>query len=137
MMTKKKGFTLLELLVVIVIIGIFATVSFTHYVSTREDVLDKETISNLKLMRDAERICMVETGSYYPSSGSVSDIGAINTNLSLMLSGGTNRYWDYAVYSTGCVQATRYNGPNARGWYLTINDADEEPNVVDTGNHCP
>lgn len=134
-MTDKKGFTLIELVVVIIIIGIFATVSFTHYVSTREKVLDKEAISNLKLIRDAERITKVETSNYYPTSGSVSDIAAINTNLSLMLPTASNpyRYWDYVVTSTGCAYATRYNGPDTRGWYLTI-DNNGDP-LSDTS--CP
>ena len=125
------GFTLIELVVVIIIIGVFATISFTHYVSTREKVLDKEAISNLKLIRDAERICKVETASYYSSS----DISAINTNLSLMLPTASNpyRYWNYAVTSTGCGYATRYNGPNARGWYLTI-DNNGDPL---SGTSCP
>lgn len=126
-MTNKRGFTLIELLIVIIIIGVFATISITHYASIRESVVDKEAISNLKLIRDAERVFKVENGNYYPSTGSVSVIATINTNLSLMLPTGTNRYWDYTVKSTGCGQATR-NGGDSRVWSLEIGDADEEPN---------
>jgi prepilin-type N-terminal cleavage/methylation domain-containing protein len=130
-MTDEKGFTLIELVVVMVIIGIFATISFTHYVSAREKVLDKEAVSNLKLIRDGERICKVETGSYYPSSGSVTDIGTINTNLSLMLPTGSDRYLNYAVWSTGCARATR-NGSDSRSWYLAITVEDPV-----SGAGCP
>lgn len=132
-MTNKRGFTLIELIVVIIVIGVLATTAFTHYVSTKETVLDKEAISNLKLIREAERVFKVETTNYYPSSGTMSDIATINTNLSLMLPAASNRYWNYAVKSTGCGQATRYNGPNSRIWSLEINDADEEP---DAGVSC-
>jgi len=137
-MTDKRGFTLLELIVVIIIIGVFATISITHYGSTKETVLDKEAISNLKLIREAERVFKIETTNYYPSSGTESDIGNINANLGLMLRVGTpplylERYWNYTVKSTGCSQATR-NGGDGRVWYFEINDSDEEPNK---GAGCP
>ena len=133
-MTDKRGFTLLELIVVIIIIGVFATISITHYGSTKETVLDKEAISNLKLIRQAERMYNVETTNYYPvqAIGTVSDIGTINTGLSLMLPTASNRYWDYVVKYTGCSKATRYNGPNSRIWYLPVGN--EEP-ISGTG--CP
>ncbi len=121
---ERRGFTLLEILVVLIIIGILSTFAVTHYGGAKEQVLDKEAISNLKLIRAAERSFKVEMNSYYPSSSSVSNIADINQNLSLMLSNSSNRYWNYEVYSTGCAQATR-NGGDSRLWNLPV--AYEEP----------
>jgi len=132
-MTNKKAVTLMELVVVIIVIGILATVAVSHHASTKELVLDKEGISNLKLLRAAEIAFKLEMGSYYPSTGSVSDISMINQNLAFMLATGANRSWNYMVKSTGCSQATR-NGSNGRIMYLEINDADGEPNI---GGACP
>lgn len=130
-MAKKRGFTLIELLVVIIIISILTTIAVTHHVSSMERVLDREAVSNLKLIQAAERTFKVENGSYYPSSGSESNIPTINQNLFLMLPTGSNQRWNYTVKSTGCGQATR-NVAGGRSWYLTSNN-DAEPLV----GSCP
>lgn len=128
-MEVKKGFTLVEMMVVIVIIGILATIGLTQYTSTREKTLDKEAFSNLKMIRAAQKSYNMDWGNYYPapvSNSNISDsnITTINSKLKLFLHSGSNRSWNYTVNSTGCSQADRYNGP-ARSWNLTIdNDGD-------------
>jgi prepilin-type N-terminal cleavage/methylation domain-containing protein len=129
---KRAGFTLLELLTVIIIISILVTLAVTHYGGAKEKVLDKEAISNLKLIRAAERSFKVEMNNqYYPLSGNVSSIVDINQNLSIMLSNASNRYWNYIVFSNGCAQAIR-NGGDGRYWNLPV--ANEEP---DSSYTCP
>ncbi|MCM8795768.1 MAG: prepilin-type N-terminal cleavage/methylation domain-containing protein, partial [Candidatus Omnitrophica bacterium] len=59
-----RGFTLLELVVVIIIIGILATFGISQYIPARERALGKEAIANLKLIAAAERIYRMETGRY-------------------------------------------------------------------------
>lgn len=130
---RTGGFTLLEVIVVVVIIGILATLAITHYSSYKESALDKEAKADLKLIRSAERIYKMEVSTYYPSSGSESTIVNINNNLKLDLPAGANRNWDYLVKNDGCSQATRFNGPDSRSWFLAIADADGDP---DSGT-CP
>lgn len=130
-MLDKKGFTLIEMAIVIVIIGILASIALSNYFLMKENVLDKKAKSNLKMIRVAEKSYRMDTGNYYPSSGSVSDIATINQNLKLSLLSGSTRNWNYTVWSTGCSRATR-NGGDGRSWYLTIND--DEPKV---GTGCP
>lgn len=129
-MINKKGFTLLELLIVVIIIGILAGLAIPNFGKTKENALDKEAISNLKLIQAAEKWHYLEMTAYYPSSLSESNIDNINNNLKLSL---TTKNWTYTVWSTGCGRATR-NGGDGRSWYLTIDDVVGEP---DAGTGCP
>jgi len=132
-MINKKGFTLLELLLVVIIIGILASLAIVNYAKTKEYVLDKEAISNLKLIQVAEKGYYFDMNTYYPSSASESNIANINDKLKVSLPSGSNRSWNYTVWSTGCSRATR-NGGDGRSWYLTIADLGGDP---DAGAGCP
>lgn len=130
---RNNSLTLLEILIVTIIIGILSTLGFVNYARIKEDAIDKEARSNLKLIQAAEKIYRVETNRYYPASGGQSDIDTINNKLKLSLPSGSTRNWNYRVWSTGCSRATR-NGGDGRSWFLTINDSDGEP---DKGAGCP
>jgi prepilin-type N-terminal cleavage/methylation domain-containing protein len=123
-----KSFTLIELLIVLIIIGVLATISFVHQGGIRDDVLDKEARANLKLIVAAEKVYSLEMTS---ETGYLStDIGSLNRNLKLSLPAGPRRNWNYGVYAdytcptpqgpACCVEATRHNPPQGspRIWNL-------------------
>jgi prepilin-type N-terminal cleavage/methylation domain-containing protein len=130
---NKKGFSLLETLITIIIIGILSTVVIQYISAANERSLDDQAKNNLILIQRAESIYKIENHSYYPAAGSVSVITTINQNLGLFLPAGSDRAWNYEVWSTGCSRATR-NGGNGRSWFFTIADADDKP---DAGAGCP
>lgn len=132
-MKGTKGFTLIELLIIVIILGILASLATVNYTALQERTKDKEAISNLKMIRVAEMAHRMDTGNYYPSSGSESGIDNINQNLKLLLPSASTRNWNYAVWSSGCSRATR-NGGDGRSLFLTINDVNGEPDV---GAGCP
>jgi len=117
---KERSFTLLEILIVIVIVGILAGIGMASYTGVKEKTLGKEAIANLKLIASAEDLRRMETGSYYISS----NLQNINNNLKLSLSA-TN--WVYAISGTAATfSATARRG--ACVYTLTDSDADDEPN---------
>ena len=128
-MWEKKGFTLIEILVVIVIVGILAALTLPNYMAIKEKTLDREAKANLALIRAAEKIYKMEEGNYYPSSGSISTIDVINTNLRLSLPNSlpvTSRNWAYSLdnsSSTGIGVATR----SGRTWKLNAVSSSEVP----------
>lgn len=130
----RRGFTLTELVIVIIIIGILVTLAATHYGGTRERAFDREATANLKLIQAALRVYRMEGGAFFNSS----DNTVINRDLKLSLQTANPR-WNYQVDTAGCGQATRTGG--ARAWCFRIDDgfapgSDGEPHLSDC-TACP
>ena len=68
MMKKIKGFTLLEILIVVIIVGILAALAIPYYVKTAESSKAAEAYANLNALRQAEWV-------YYGKSGNFADDG--------------------------------------------------------------
>lgn len=126
---KKKGFTVLELLIVIIIVGILAGIAVPSYIKSRERAIDKEAKANLKLIIAASKIYKMENGSIYVSSV----IGNLNSSLRLALPTGSSRNWDYSTSidsNLSCARATR-NGNDSR--YFSLREDGEEPTGPNLG----
>jgi len=140
---RKCAFTLLELLIVLIVVGILATIGFVNYSGVKEEALDKEAKISLRLIMAAEQIYRMDTGNYYesenkrPPTQPQSTIN-LNNNLKLSLPTSENRTWEYATYpdmcvvSSFCVEAQRHGG-NGRLWYLLPLMEDEDPR----SGRCP
>jgi general secretion pathway protein G len=65
-MIKKinKAFTLIEVLVVVVLIGILATLAVVAISSTRMKARDAKRLADIKQMQSALELCFTEMGSY-------------------------------------------------------------------------
>lgn len=132
-MMKNFGVTLIEMLVVITVIGILATLSFTQYVSYRERALDSEAKSNLRLILAAERIRFNESDlspAQYTIPTPTNDAAGINNILKLLIPT-NNPSWNYtittyAVNTDFCAQASRNNPPAgyARSWRIRAPSTD-------------
>lgn len=144
MIKKTSGFSLMELVVVIIIIGILSTFGVTQYRAAREQALDREVQANLRLILAAERVFRMEDNNTPPRyTACVQGPAAndCNTVLRLLLPQAADRAWNYQVAwlpangQTFCAQATRTQLP-VRTWRLrspTVAIPDPQPQ---TGN-CP
>jgi prepilin-type N-terminal cleavage/methylation domain-containing protein len=130
----RKGFTLIELLVVVIIIGILAALALPGFGVSKERVLDKEAKANLALIQAAEKIYRMESGFYYPYSGSTSVIDDINQDLKVNLPvDSSSTSWTYTV-DGGSEDITAARKPSSsRVWTLTFTDS----NATCTGTECP
>jgi prepilin-type N-terminal cleavage/methylation domain-containing protein len=121
---NSAGFTLIELVVVIIIIGVLAGIALPNFTGMREHAFGKEAQANLRLIAAAERIYRLENGSYYISS----DLGLTNTNLKLSLS---EENWDYDLTGGG----NAFTATAVRG--LCTYTVDEGSDVPLPSGTCP
>lgn len=137
---NKRAFTLLELLIVVIIIGILALLFLPRFRPSKESVLNQEARSALKLIQSAEKIYRMEVGNYTAAA----DENVINNWLKLSLSNATNRAWNYTVtLGTGTrpdFNATaRRNGVEAGKYYdrtLWINSTLDDVNCTPADRFC-
>ncbi|MCX5693212.1 MAG: prepilin-type N-terminal cleavage/methylation domain-containing protein [Candidatus Omnitrophica bacterium] len=92
----KAGFTLTEILVVVIIIGILATLALPMLVKTLEKAKVGEAISNLNLIRTGQKIYFLEYGQFSPT---IDDLNIESPNLAL------SRYFYYDLDGTVPVGA--------------------------------
>lgn len=127
MRKRQRSFTLMEVVVVAIIIGILAMIAMPAYQVTREHTLGNEARANLRLIAAAERIYTMELGGAYPPSGNNITVPAtILTNLRVTLN---EINWDYSIAGTGGSNYTATADRVGTGGFLdcqyqTVNGAD-------------
>lgn len=129
---KKKwpAFTLIELIMVVVVVTILALIAIPNYSKSKNRALQKEAISNLKLMVAAERIYRMEYSTYAGCScgpGSCS----CNSVLKLMLNPAN---WIYGADASGNITANSRSF-TCQGSYSPAT-YDNEPAFVGAGLGC-
>ncbi|MBM3244216.1 MAG: prepilin-type N-terminal cleavage/methylation domain-containing protein [Candidatus Omnitrophica bacterium] len=96
----RRGFTLLELIIVIIIIGVLATLGFTQYTKMVEKGRAGEARALLGTLRTAERAYSLEYGAYtatIANMGVEAPVGCAQAT----------HYFSYACAATGTCTATR------------------------------
>lgn len=142
-MHKSLGFSLLELAIVIVIIGILATFGIAQYRSAQERALDKQAQANLRLILAAERVWRLDDNNSPPQYIACGSTVVCNSALGLLLPT-ANPSWAYRVNVQAignnpaqafAAQATRTQTPE-RFWCLREPTA-EVPDPQPTPGACP
>jgi len=115
-MKRNSGFTLIELVVVIIIVGILAAMGFTQYTKMVEKGRTAEAKAVLGALRTAQQARYLQQGSY-------TEILA-NLAVDAPISCSSTHYYSYICSATGRCTASRCTaggkGPNATVSY-TLN----------------
>ena len=61
-MLRKKGFTLVEIMIVVAIIGLLAAIAIPNFVRARTTAQTQACIANLKQIEGATQVWMLDTG---------------------------------------------------------------------------
>lgn len=100
-----RSFTLIELIMVVVIIGVLVTFAAPAFRVTRDRALENEARANLSLIQSAQRIYRMENGNFIACAAGTAYSACLNPNLKLELP--QSSAWTYASPSAGCAQAAR------------------------------
>jgi prepilin-type N-terminal cleavage/methylation domain-containing protein len=118
---RRPGWTLIELLIVVVMVGIVASLALPNYSRMKEATYDKEAIASLKLVAAAEKVYRLERG-YFSEATSTQ---AVNENLKLSLPTGNDKKWDYTITGASTISFTSTAQRGSSIW--KIDQSSEEP----------
>lgn len=152
---QRQGFTLLEMLVVIILIGILAGLGISNYSKTKEAALGKEAKANLKLIGAAERIWKMESPSPFSYTDCIcDDVTTCNRTTGtppgcnyLLRLALTASNWTYGVAVSGSGATAAFTAtatrPGTGGYldcsytYTNINLSDGVDPVPSSTTNCP
>ena len=118
----KKGFTLVELVIVIIIVGILSIVAVPIYKGYTDRAKESEGKALLGSINTAEKVYFAENNKFLGVTEST------NTNAALSLDSRANKY-----YKTFTVTASASTGDSATFTAIVTSDADLQPITLTAG----
>jgi type IV pilus assembly protein PilA len=125
-MAAKKGFTLIEIIVVLVIIGILTAIAIPNYYTSIYNSRVHGVENNLRAIAAAQSRYYEDHGNYYFSN----DFGSINSNLSLSMAS-VNDGFTYQCIAGSPLTCSATNDPN-----MTVS-VDINGNITCSSGTCP
>jgi len=111
---RSKGFTLVEVLIVVIIIGILAAIGIPQFASSIEKARGGEARAGLGHIQTAEKIYYAENDAYTDD---------LKNDLDLSL---TENYWEFEIITgegTYDATATRTGGGSHADEYISMDEA--------------
>ena len=71
---NKKGFTLVEIMIVVAIIGLLAAIAIPNFVKARQKAQQEACIANLRQIEGATQVWAVDTGASDTATVNMSDL---------------------------------------------------------------
>ncbi|MEI6054347.1 MAG: prepilin-type N-terminal cleavage/methylation domain-containing protein [Candidatus Saccharibacteria bacterium] len=118
---KSKGFTIVELLVVIVVIGILAAITIVSYTGITTKAKASKALANANSVIDAATAYNAEKGSFPAISGNTLAVGTYsslpaNGNLIVSATAPTDSTGETTIGYVVCVVATVNTGAKITYW---------------------
>jgi prepilin-type N-terminal cleavage/methylation domain-containing protein len=134
---KRKSVTLLELLIVIVVIGILATIAVPSYDGIVRRARFSKALNAMAVITQAEKIAQIENGLAagtfiaFGAGGAEAAVGTAVSGVDLSAVD-VDDDWTYSATDAGVVTANGVSGPIS-GCSFTYNMADNSHTVL----NCP
>ena len=134
------GFTIVELLIVIVVIAILATISIVAYRGIQERARASEATSGLAQAKKKLELYKVDN-SIYPTSGNLASAGVTDTDVSYQYTSDGSTYCLTATVGTTSYKATNVTSPeqggcagHGQGGQAAITNLTVDPRITSVSN---
>jgi len=98
---KKKGFTLVELLVVVAVIGILAAIAIPAYLGVQTRTRREAAVTDMQNLASAMELYYQEHNRYAPSDGTMTDVDEIKDLYRAFRPGSSNFSYSVTVSNNG------------------------------------
>lgn len=123
MKRSELSFTLIELMITVLIVGILATFVTLGFQRTIQGAREKETRLNLIILKTGQTLYKQHHGAYYPNiTGWLAGISALNSNLDLNIIENPNFFYACEKQLSNYTCYGSYNGNGAFQYRITNND---------------
>lgn len=118
---KKKGFTLIELIIVIAIIGILALIAIPRFGAVRRDANVRSDIANAKTIHDTTATLITQGTIQLPGTGSTSIdlsqddnalVGSLQTTPTPRVGTNDSRHFTVTIEADGDIIVNSVDGEN-------------------------
>jgi len=133
MQKSQNAFTLIELMVAVIILGIIAAFGIPNFSKSQERVVERDGEYNLSTIASAMEMNRVRNDGVYPLGSALDNIGEINTTLSL---GVIEQGIVYSCTGNGTIFTCTAN-PSNYTWNVKVSDTDSGNPVCAAPPVCP
>ncbi len=113
-MRKRKSFTLLELMIVVIVLGIIATLAIPGYFGVQQKAREREAKAMLWLILTKEKSLRLETGTYTGCTDSADCNDQLDIDLPLQ----PKSHWVYSVPTASAAAFCAEAEAGGNGWYI-------------------
>jgi len=133
MQKSQNAFTLMELMIVVIALGIIAGFGIPNYNKSQERVVERDGEYNLGTIASAMEMFSVRNDGAYALGSDLDNVGEINTTLNL---GIIQQGMVYSCTGNGSIFTCTAN-PSNYTWNVEVSDTDSGDPVCAAGPACP